>query len=82
LKTDYLRAELNLLFQLNQLTLPKVNSEPIVLRLTDQQIFDNPFLFMSDVGRQCLSHCERGNLWQHLESRGFLWTDEFADNAE
>ena len=53
-ETDYPRAEKNLILRLKELTSLRVNPEPIVLRLTDEEILDHPFLFMSDVGWQQL----------------------------
>jgi hypothetical protein len=81
-ETDYPRAELNLLFRLNELTSIRVNPQPIVLRLTDDALFDYPFIFMSDVGWQVLSRAERTRLKQYLNRGGFLWIDDFWGNAE
>ena len=81
-ETDYPRAERNLIFRLRQLTSLRLNPEPIVLRLSDQRIFDHPFLFMSDVGWQQLSRVERQSLANYLERGGFLWVDDFWGDAE
>jgi hypothetical protein len=81
-ETDYPRGELNLLIRLNELTSLRVNPEPIVLRLTDDALFDYPFIFMSDVGWQVLSRAERVRLKQYLDRGGFLWVDDFWGNAE
>ena len=81
-ETDYPRAEKNLLFRLGQLTSLQLNPEPIVLRLTDKEIFDHPFIFMSDVGWQELSRSERKSLAKYLANGGFLWIDDFWGNAE
>ena len=43
-ETDFPRAELNLLFRLNQLTSMRVNPDPIVLRLTEPALLDHPFI--------------------------------------
>ena len=81
-ETDYPRAETNLIIRLTQLTSLKVNPEPIVLRLTDSQIYDHPFIFMSDVGWQLLSETERKALKLYLATGGFLWIDDFWGDAE
>ena len=81
-ETDYPRAETNLILRLTQLTSLRVNPEPIVLRLTDSELYDHPFVFMSDVGWQWLSNRERQALHLYLETGGFLWIDDFWGDAE
>ena len=81
-ETDYPRAEKNLILRLRQLTSMRINPEPIVLRLTDDAIFDHPFVFMSDVGWQRLSRAETNALTRYLEAGGFLWVDDFWGDAE
>lgn len=81
-ETDYPRAEKNLIFRLGELTSMRVNPEPIVLRLTDKQLPDHPFIFMSDVGWQKLSPEEQKALQRYLSSGGFLWVDDFWGQAE
>ena len=81
-ETDYPRAETNLILRLQELTSLSVNPEPIVLRLTDPDLADHPFVFMSDVGWQLLSGAERTALKRYLESGGFLWVDDFWGKAE
>ncbi|HIE96651.1 MAG TPA: DUF4159 domain-containing protein [Fuerstia sp.] len=74
-ETDYPRAE-------TELTSVRVNPEPIVLRLTDTELFDHPFVFMSDVGWMQLSSVERVMLERYLSAGGFLWIDDFWGEAE
>jgi hypothetical protein len=81
-ETDYPRAEKNLILRLNELTSMRVNPEPIVLRLTDKELLDHPFIFMSDVGWQKLSAEELAALERYLDSGGFLWVDDFWGQAE
>lgn len=81
-ETDYPRAELNLIHRLTELTSVRVNPNPIVLRLTDADLFDHPFIFMSDVGWMQLSTLERRMLERYLSAGGFLWIDDFWGNAE
>lgn len=81
-ETDFPRAEKNLLFRLDQLTSLQVNPEPIVLRLTDDELLDYPFIFMSDVGWQVLSDEEVSALSRYLDRGGFLWVDDFWGWAE
>lgn len=81
-ETDYPRAEQNLILRLQELTSLRVNPQPIVLRLTDEGLFDYPFIFMSDVGWQQLTAAERTALERYLASGGFLWVDDFWGVAE
>ena len=81
-ETDYPRAEKNLLYRLKELTSFRVNSDPLVLRLTDGALFDYPFIYMSDVGWQRLSASEKNQLRRYLQAGGFLWVDDFWGAAE
>ncbi len=74
--------EQNLILRLTELTSMRVNPEPIVLRLTDKELFDHPFIFMSDVGWQKLSVEELSALERYLDAGGFLWVDDFWGQAE
>ena len=44
--TDYPDSDLNFSFRLQQLTSLKVNPEPKVLRLTEPELFDYPFIYI------------------------------------
>jgi hypothetical protein len=81
-ETDYPRAELNFLFRLSELTSLVSNPVPMSLKLTDDRLFDYPFVFMSDVGWQTLSREEMRVLKVYLENGGFLWVDDFWGSAE
>ena len=81
-ETDYPRAEKNLILRLKELTSMRINPDPIVLRLTDPDLADHPFIFMSDVGWQQLSADETAALDRYLEAGGFLWADDFWGVAE
>ncbi len=81
-ETDYPRAEKNLILRLTQLTSLRVNPEPMVLRLTDERLFDYPLIFMSDVGWQRWSRREKAALATYLAAGGFLWVDDFWGDAE
>ena len=48
--TDWPDAELNLSFRLQQLTSLKVEPKPIVLELTDDALFDYPFVYIVEPG--------------------------------
>ena len=81
--TDYPTADQNLMIRLSEMTTTKVGfdkyDEPdhVVLRLTDQKLFDYPFIFMSDVGTLWLDDLEAARLGDYLRKGGFLWVDDF-----
>jgi Domain of unknown function (DUF4159) len=80
--TDHPDGAKNLVWRLNQLTTIEANDGTLVLGLTDPQLFDHPFIFMSDPGWQELSREERIALRTYLERGGFLWVDDFWGQAE
>ena len=56
--TDWPDSDLNFSYRLQQLTSLKVNPTPISLRLTDEQLFDYPFLYMIEPGALLFSEEE------------------------
>ena len=76
-RTDYPDSDLNFSFRLQQLTSLKVNPNPISLRLTDEQLFDYPFLYMIEPGGLFLSDEEATALRKYLLNGGFLMVDDF-----
>ena len=81
--TDYPAADRNLMIRVSELTTTTVGfdqrQEPdhIVVRLVDDEFFNYPFLFMSDVGTVGLSEIEAARLRDYLRKGGFLWVDDF-----
>ncbi len=80
--TDYPDSDLNFSFRLQQLTALKVNPEPIVLELTDEKLFDYPFLYMIEPGRLSFSEEEVVALRRYLLNGGFLMVDDFWGDDE
>ncbi|MCU0721045.1 MAG: DUF4159 domain-containing protein [Pirellula sp.] len=80
--TDHPDGAKNLTWRLNQLTTIRANQGSLLLRLTDPQLQDFPFVFMSDPGWQVLSEAEQKALRQYLANGGFLWIDDFWGEAE
>jgi len=78
-RVDYPQADLNFSFRLQQLTTMKVNPNPVALRLTDEELFDYPFLYMVEVGDGdiFLSEPEVVALRRYLLNGGFLMVDDF-----
>ena len=61
-QTDYPESDENFLFRLSELTLIDPNPHPIVRKLTDEDLYNYPLIFMSDPGWQELSKEEKQGL--------------------
>ena len=82
-RTDYPDADRNLMLRLSQLTKTPIRTnsrgrpEHLVLHFTEDELFQCPFIFMSDVGTMALNSEEAESLRTYLEKGGFLWVDDF-----
>lgn len=82
---DFPDADMNFLRGVSRLTNIRVMSDPIVLRLDNEEIFDYPFLYMLEVGQGggiTLSPAEQENLREYLLRGGFLLIDDFWGQRE
>lgn len=82
---DFPDADRNFLRGVSRLTNVRVMSDPIVLRLDDDGIFDYPFLYMLEVGQGggiSLNPQEQLNLREYLLRGGFLLIDDFWGQQE
>jgi len=75
--TDWPDSDLNFSYRLQQLTSLKVNPVPITLKLTDEALFDYPFLYMIEPGALVFSEEEVVALRHYLLNGGFLMVDDF-----
>ena len=81
--TDYPDADINFSIRLSELTKTHVskqsNGEPnhLVVRLTDDALFNCPWIEMEDVGVMRLSDAEVKRLREYLLKGGFLYVDDF-----
>ena len=82
-RTDYPDADRNLMLRLSQLTTTPIRTnsrgrpEHLVVHFTDDELFQCPFIFMSDVGTMALNSDEAERLRKYLTRGGFLWVDDF-----
>jgi Domain of unknown function (DUF4159) len=80
---DYPRADVNLSIRLSELTKMPVskddsgNPNHVVIRLTDDELFQCPFVMMTEVGGLYLDDEEVERLRAYLIKGGFLWADDF-----
>jgi Domain of unknown function (DUF4159) len=81
--TDYPAADVNFSIRLSELTKTRVSRDAddqpnhLVVRLTDSELFQCPFLEMEDVGTARFSDDEVRRLREYLLKGGFLWVDDF-----
>ena len=80
--TDYRDSDLNFSLRLQELTSLKVNPEPIVLRLTDSQLFDYPFIYIIEPGALIFSQAEVDALRKYCLNGGFLMVDDFWGDTQ
>lgn len=80
--TDYRDSDLNFSLRLQQLTSLKVNPEPIVLDLTDDRLFDYPFIYIIEPGSLYFSDAEVAALRRYCLNGGFLMVDDFWGDSE
>jgi hypothetical protein len=80
--TDFPASDLNFSFRLQQLTSMKVSPEPKVLRLTDPELFDYPFIYLLEPGALEFHEEEVTALRRYLGSGGFLMVDDFWGEDE
>lgn len=74
---DYPDAEFHLMRGLRRLTNISVAPDSAHLRLTDEQIFDYPFLFVQQVGHWQLHAEEIARLREYVRRGGFVVVDDF-----
>jgi len=86
-RTDYPWGERHLLLRLSELTKTHISRitpdvpHSWLVRLTDDALFDCPYLMASDVGTIGLSEEEALRLRLYLAKGGFLWVDDFWGDA-
>lgn len=80
--TDYPDSDLNFPFRLQQLTSMKVDPNGKIMELTDDELFDYPFIYMIEPGDLVFSEDEITNLRRYLMNGGFLMVDDFWGEAE
>ena len=80
--TDYPDSDLNFSLRLHQLTSLIVNPDPVVLSLTDKQLFDYPFIYIVEPGNLTFQEAEVVALRRYLNNGGFLMIDDFWGEQE
>jgi hypothetical protein len=82
-RTDYPYADVNFMIRLAELTRTPISKDSAgepnhyVVKLTDDALFNCPFIMASDVGTIGLSNEEAARLRTYLLKGGFFWVDDF-----
>jgi hypothetical protein len=80
---DFPRADINLSIRLSELTSTRVGRDAsntpnhLLVELTDPELFQCPFVMMTNVGAASLSAREVAHLRDYLLKGGFVWADDF-----
>jgi hypothetical protein len=80
---DYPQADSNFSTRLSELTLTRISRLPsgepnhLVVRLTDPELFQCPWVMMTEVGAATFTETEVEQLRAYLLKGGFLWADDF-----
>ena len=74
---DYPEAEIHFHLGVSRLTKVDIGEQARMLRVTDNAIFDYPWIYAVEVGRWSLDDVEAARLREYLLRGGFLMTDDF-----
>jgi hypothetical protein len=80
--TDYPEAEYHFTMGVGRLTRVDIGEQSRMLALTDDTLFDYPWLYAVEVGRWYLDDTEAGRLREYLLRGGFLMTDDFHGSRQ
>jgi hypothetical protein len=80
---DYPKADVNLSIRLGELTKIPISHDGegypnhLIVRLTDDELYECPFIMMTEVGSALFDDKEAARLRDYLLKGGFLWVDDF-----
>jgi hypothetical protein len=80
--TDHPASDQNFSYRLQQLTSLKVNPEPLVLDITDERLFEYPWVYMIEPGALLFTEDEVAALRRYLLTGGFMMVDDFWGERE
>jgi hypothetical protein len=80
--TDYPDSDLNFSYRLHELTSLEVDPNGKIIELTDDALFDYPFIYLIEPGRMWLDDVEVLALRRYLLNGGFLMVDDFWGEDE
>jgi hypothetical protein len=81
-QTDYPDSDLNFSYRLHELTALEVDPFGKIIELTDETLFDYPFIYLIEPGDLYFSEEEVLALRRYLDNGGFLMVDDFWGERE
>ena len=75
--TDFPDSDLNFSYRLQQLTSLKVDPAPRVISLTEEDLFEHPFIYMVEPGALRFEEEEVEALQKYFARGGFMMVDDF-----
>ena len=81
-RTDYPDAEYHFTMGVGRLTRVEIGQQARILEVTDDMIFDYPWLYAVEVGSWYLDDVEAARLREYLLRGGFLMTDDFHGSRQ
>lgn len=79
---DFPACDLDLSYRLQQMTAIKVDPDGRVVKISDTNVFNYPFLYLIEPGRGFLSDAEIPLMRNYLLNGGFLMVDDFWGDRE
>jgi len=79
---DFPACDLDLSYRLQQMTSIKVDPDGYVVKMTDTNLFEYPFIYLIEPGRGFLTELEIPLLQKYLLNGGFMMVDDFWANQE
>jgi hypothetical protein len=79
---DFPLSDLDLSYRLHQMTSLSVDPDGRVIKMTDKELFDYPFVYIVEPGRGVFKDEELPIMRKYLLNGGFLMLDDFWGNRE
>ena len=79
---DFPLSDLDLSYRLHQMTSLQVDPDGRVVKMTDKELFDYPFVYIVEPGRGIFKEEELPIMRKYLLNGGFLMVDDFWGNRE
>jgi hypothetical protein len=81
-RTDYPDSDLNFSYRLHQLTALETDPDGVIVELTDEKLFDYPWIYLIEPGDMSLTEEEVRGLRRYCLNGGFLMVDDFWGREE
>jgi len=79
---DWPDSDMHFIRGVRRLTAVEIEDQSRAIRLTDEQLFDRPWIYALEVGTWLLTQAEADNLRKYLLRGGFLVVDDFHGSVQ